>query len=589
MTFLAPWFLLLLVVVAAAALWTLLRPSRQLAVVATLSLWRAALAQLDRSAASRRRRVSLSWLLLTAGAVAAALAVAGPVFQAGGAARRVALAVYPTGELATPDGMASLSAQAKALLDRLDSRDRVAVLEDGGWSSWLSPAEARQRVAGLPAMAVAAADVATTPAPAGSQRLYRVGPPGLGPVDDAAVSTIAVEPSLPPAVLDAVAAEPAAGRTTVFAAIRSTVAAPLVVELTAMCLKGSSWSATPATVALPAGARAAATIDCPGAAEAVAVLAAVPGSDQAWDAAYLAHAAASPRKVAMVGPDEPLIRRYIEVDKSLQLVSDAADADLVIANRSLPPAGKPALVIGPPSPPPSWQPAGELRNVLLRDADVDSDDPILRYVDTAGVAIRRARLWSPAGMDVQGKRLISTREGTLVLRQGGEGSGRPGRIYVAFDLAAMNTNLSMSESLVVLLSNATNWLAPPVASGFGFVKPLNAAWPAGATRVELALPTGVPSPPHQPARPLAPGLYRLADGTLAAASLVGLAAAQQPLPPVGAADVPLPPPQELGRPVELWPALLAVAMALWLGGWAARLRHSARPAVAAANRAPAAT
>jgi hypothetical protein len=41
--------------------------------------------------------------------------------------------------------------------------------------------------------------------------------------------------------------------------------------------------------------------------------------------------------------------------------------------------------------------------------------------------------------------------------------------------------------------------------------------------------------------------------------------------------------------VELWPALLAVAMALWLGGWAARLRHSARPAVAAANRAPAAT
>ena len=99
-----PWSLLGLVAVGAAAAWALLRPGRQLAVVATLSLWRQAAASLDRVARRRARRVTASWVLLLLGAMTAVWSAARPLYRPSAPVRRVAVGLVPSAELAGEGG-----------------------------------------------------------------------------------------------------------------------------------------------------------------------------------------------------------------------------------------------------------------------------------------------------------------------------------------------------------------------------------------------------------------------------------------------------------------------------------------------------
>ena len=146
MELLSPWFLLALAPVAAAAIWSLLRPARQLVVVGSLSLWDKAAASLSSSARRRTRRVGASWACLLAGALLAVLACARPAWFTEAPARRLAIVAVPSAELAAGGGMDRLRGGVNALLERLSPADRVQlVLPDvlGGATDWLTAAEAR--------------------------------------------------------------------------------------------------------------------------------------------------------------------------------------------------------------------------------------------------------------------------------------------------------------------------------------------------------------------------------------------------------------------------------------------------------------
>jgi hypothetical protein len=138
-------------------------------------------------------------------------------------------------------------------------------------------------------------------------------------------------------------------------------------------------------------------------------------------------------------------------------------------------------------------------------------------------------------------------------------------VYVSFSLDAENTNLPLSESFVLLLAGAMEYLAGQgdAGGGYGSLTPLEAG-PGTDWRPVVAGGT------HPSGLPL-PGLYADAEGTLHAVSLTGLRPGAPAADPVAAArDVPLPAPAAVQGPRELWPALALAALACWLAGWALR-------------------
>ena len=225
MTVLWPWGFLALPLVALAAAWAMRRPALRITPVSSLTLWAKALEALPASAARSARRVTAAWVLLLCGAAAAALALAGPMWQGGGAARRVAVAVCPSAELGE-QGEAALRGAAAALLDRLDAADRVVLVLPtalGGGGDPVTPAEAAARVAKLSRLPAAAAEL-TVPAAADVQHTYRFVAATLPADDGPHVTTVAL-PARPGAVtLDALAAEPVGaptGGVEVLAAVRN--------------------------------------------------------------------------------------------------------------------------------------------------------------------------------------------------------------------------------------------------------------------------------------------------------------------------------------------------------------------------------
>jgi hypothetical protein len=333
-------------------------------------------------------------------------------------------------------------------------------------------------------------------------------------------------------------------------------------------------------------------------AEAGEALRAVLSNDQGMvmDAAQVARVGASRRKVVIVGRDEPLLRRFIQADRSLELVGSAGEADFVFANLAEPPPDKPAMVIDPPGDPPGWQRGPLRRAVTLADANVAADDPLLARVNLSSVAVRRVRPWTRMNGSALGP-LVSIDGGAVILasplRAGGSGPAGPGgpaRIYVAFELSGDNTNLGVSEALVVLLANAAGLLAPPgrTAAAYEYVAPIQAPRSAGWKRMSQPadrLPEQAIAKTYAAGPLPAPGVYLDQAGRVRAISLVGLRAAPQsgaaprpasppaPAEPLQAvAAAPLPQPRVVGTQIELWPLLAAMALALWLAGWAVRMR-----------------
>jgi len=439
------------------------------------------------------------------------------------------------------------------------------------------------------------------------QHVYRFVPAGLGGQTGPETTVITVGQHLAKGTIDAIgaAALPAGaggqnGQAQLYLAVRNHIDSPLAVRVRVEVLGPdlAGWrQAGQSEAVVPAGGRSGLVFGVESGEAFRAVLtraSALEPQEQGrvLDIAQVARVGAAVRKVAIVGRDEPLLRRFIQADRSLELVGQAGEADFVLANLAEPPPDKPALVIDPPSEPPGWQRGPLRRAITLADANVAADDPLLAGVNLSAVAVRRVRPWTP----LEGSAfvpLVSVGGGAVILagpsRAGGPaGQGRPARIYVAFELSGDNTNLGVSESFVVLLANAAASLAPPGGAGPAYecVTPIQAPLAAGWKRI---------SPPAdrlpEQARAYAsgglpePGVYLDQAGRVRAVSLVGLGAAPQsgnapkpagaPAPADGlqaVAAAPLPQPRAVGTQIELWPLLAVAALALWLAGWAMRMR-----------------
>jgi hypothetical protein len=187
------------------------------------------------------------------------------------------------------------------------------------------------------------------------------------------------------------------------------------------------------------------------------------------------------------------------------------------------------------------------------------------------VAVRRAAAWlAPEALPAAHKPIVSIGQAALVLA-----AEDPRRVYVAFDLAAENTNFATSEAFVIFMANAVRYLIPSMAAGGGTAVRYESVTPirAGPAADWTPMPTPAPAGNAFAASFAAPGLYRDAAGALHAVSLTALKSAQPAENPVKKVlALPLPAPEPQARPVDLWPALLLAAAVCWLLGWARRLR-----------------
>jgi len=168
--------------------------------------------------------------------------------------------------------------------------------------------------------------------------------------------------------------------------------------------------------------------------------------------------------------------------------------------------------------------------------------------------------------------LVSDGSEAFILRNepGELAPARAPRVYVAFELSADNTDLAMSETLVVFLANVVRWLAPPgrAEATYDYLPPRRAPRDARWRRLAGGGGRGAGLGPLP-----WPGVFRDDGGALRAVSLVGLGAGRPKQPPADAvAAAPLPAAELIGHVVELWPLLVAAAVTLWLAGWAMRLR-----------------
>jgi len=567
MTLIWPWSLLGLGVVAAVAVWTLLRPGRRLVSVGGLALWRQAADALERSKRRRSRKAHLAWLCLLLGAVAAVAALARPVYRTSARIRRVAVAVYPSAELAGHRGCEPLRAAAGQLLDRLDDDDAVQILlpvplvaSEGS----ASRKRAREIVAGLKPLPMAARDMVLPAPSSGVQHVYHVGPAGGIEAAGTNLTVIEIPTDLPPVTIDALGAADAPGRKVqVFVALRNHTDQQWQGHL--VCKGYADNQAGRTAVNIPPGERKDIIISRKRTGAIALELTGPEGPRYGLGArGYLVRREKTVRKVAIVGADDPLVRRYVRADPMVELVGDAGQADVVVANRAEPPDGKPALVIDPRSGPAGMRRGKELNAVELANADVDSSDPVTRYVDLSQVAVRRLRPWV-AWQNGAGKRLVSYQGVVVIVRSGPAAKAR--RVFVAFDLSPENTNFAATDAFVIFMANAMRWLAPGGrgTAVYEFASPVEAGPRSDWKRI------GEGRAVRRQLLPW-PGIYRRGSGGLEAISVTGLKSGR---PRAGAAqaiaDAPLPRRQFAGRDKEFWAALAVIATAFWLAGWALRM------------------
>jgi len=564
-----PYLLLALLPVAAVAAWALLRRRRQEMVVGSLHLWRRALESLDRSARKSSRRVTTSWLLLLAGAVAAVLAAAGPRAGVQAPRRRVVMRLIPSAGMTHGD---NLRTAAGAVLDRLGPMDEVWLVRPeltGGATGWLSPKEARKAVEQVDRLPASAADLSVPPAPSDAQHVYTFRPAGLAGGPGPRETIIEIERGTLAQLAAAGAERLPEGGVEIFASARSGAGGGSAI-VHKLRVGGDGQVVrdrhTRERLLADGTARVVARVED---APAVGLEIVIPAGDPGLDAparAWFVRRPGGSVKVSIVGRDEPLVRRFIAIDPALELVADASDADVVVANAADAPAGKPALVINPPTAPSGWRAGQPVGPVLLRDADIASDDPILEHVDLSGIAVRRVRPWIASGSPPQRRPASLGGDGLLLAEQPVDG---PKRIFVAFDLAEENTNFGASEAFVIFLANAMEFLAPDSARRgvrYESISPIQAGPVEAWRRVDGE---------QAPQGPLPwPGLYRDADGALHAVNLLGVRAAEPNTPShKAAAAAPLPEPMPAGAEILLWPWLSAAALLCWLMGWALRVTN----------------
>ena len=531
-------------------------------------MWHRAADSLPRSNKRRSRKVSAAWALLLAGAVVGVGALARPAHLSVRPARRIAVALHAAAELG--EGAEDVWRPVRSLLDRLASQDRVQLILPAVFQAsdkWLSPEQAKRELRFVRPVGARADELTLPPGSRGAQRVYHFVPAGRteaiarGP----AITVIELPTRLPAVTLDAVGAESAAGETTqVFLAVRNHGRAPWRGQVRV----SSGLSA----IVVGPGQRAGFVRRVP-AAGTVSVELFDEGGEALGgfaSSAALVSRTGRVRSVAMIGPDERLIRRFVEADPLLRLVGEPGEADLVIANGIGPPSGKPAIVINAPRAPAGWRRGEARESVMLESATIDADDPVMRDVSLDGVAVRTVEPFVPTAEGASHKQLCRIEGGALILRST---TGRTRRIHVAFGLNEQNTNFAMYDAFVVLLANSARWLSPGGDTGpprFEFRSPLASqgiGWltTGGAAAGSVLAVSSDPLPRA--------GIHRGPAGEVLAVSLVGLRGGQpNTSPDVAVAAAPLPEPAGPAEAAELWWILALAAMTLWLVAWAIRTR-----------------
>ncbi len=570
-----PWLLLGFLPVAAVAVWALFRPARRMLAVASVSLWEAALASMDRSAARRSRRVTLAWWLLLAGAAMTVLAAAGPVFDRSEPGRHLALGLHGSGELAG-DGGEELRLAAGRLVARLNPSDRVQLLHPpvlGGATQWLSPAEARDLISAMPVLPVPVDELGMQAASGRAQRAYHFAVVGSGIEPGPAASLVELPGRLPPAVIEDFGAETLPdGQTRALVGVLNASSSPWRGRLVVRGVGERAGDRMTAGVGPVApGERVERMLDAPGSSALVAELTDVDGRAVSHPAAkaYLTRSDPAPRRVLLSGRDEPVLRQFVAAHPGLEPVADPRRADLVIANLpdSPPSADKPALVLdpAPAAGPDGWRRGDSMERVSLAEADVSAGEPA-RAADFGGVVVRRLRPWIPAEPATRREQAVVRLDGGAVVLAQAEAGTR--RVYMAFDLSERNTNAAGFPEFIVFLGRVVDSLSPAAAGGFASVSSAEAGPRPEWRPVER-------SPAAGPAGPLPwPGVYADESGRTHAVTLRGLAPAGAVAADVARQvdELPLPEPQPIGRPLRPWPVLAGLAAALWLAGWALRLR-----------------
>ncbi len=570
MDLLHPYALLGLVPVAAVALWALLRPARRTMIVASVSLWREALASPELSRRRRDRRLTLSWALLAAGATAAVLAAAGPVVRRTASSRRVAVAVVPSAELGRAEG--SAVRPAVELLKRLDGVDRVQLLLPavlGGARKWLPPAEARRRLDRLYPLPAAASELTLPPASPDAQHVYRFAVSNLAGESDERTTALSLSPTLPPVTVDALgAADLPDGSVQVYVRLASRNGWTGNVSIEARSRAGGTLERRERRIDIPAGGSRSLVEELPQA-DAFTVRAADRGGRAGFGSSgYLARRSAGTRRVAILGRDSPLLRRFVEAHPGLEPAADVGEADLAFVTGADAPPALPALLVDPPTAPPGWRRAPRpVGPVMLGEASVAADDPLMRNVDLAGVALRRVTPWVTSG-DASPLRVVAAfGEGALILRTDPDAptTAGPRRVCVAVPIDLDNTNFAATDAFVIFLANVSDWLAPDAdaPAAWSHRAPLE----VGPRPGWRAVVDGGDGPAGLPL----PGLYADQAGELHAVGLVGLRA-DPPADPPDIAAVALPAPQPGRVEASLWRYLAILAVIAWLAGWAARGR-----------------
>jgi len=594
MVLLWPWALVGFGAVGLAALWALLRPSRRMAIVGSVALWREAERAMSDEARKRAKRVTQAWLLLLAGSVACVAALTRPSINASSRARRVALVLLPSAELGADRGIKGMQDAARRLLDRLDTRDRVRLLvpiETGiAFRGDLTVDQARQALGSLEPLPIPAADLKPVDVGEDVQHVYTFAAAGTSAAAGPKAGLIEVPHGLPAVTIDAVGAETTSdGKVQVFLALRNQTDTSWTGTLRCRGLTlpekpdappriAWQWTAEQYREVVMRGRREdivltvrpsdALAIDAVGSAVEAATRGAPPDAS-----AYLIRRPARRTKVALVGRLDENLWRFVRSDPTLAPAdADDPDVKLVIANHADPPADTAAIVIAPPTPPLRCRVGKEVKAVTLADANVTADHPVMRHVDLGGASLARVRPWRFGDSPLQEVLLWYKGQAVVIKQRTAPATGRPPRLYLAFDVSRENTALGMTKEWVIFLANAVRDLVPGATgqATFDYISPIEAG-PAGG-RVALA-PQPEPAGAEDPSRYPWPGVYRYDDGSVCAVNSVGLRPGK-PAVAVAAAirglDLPEPARQTLG--VELWPALLAAAALFWLAGWRARLR-----------------
>jgi len=592
MVLLWPWSTLGFGAVVVAALWALLRPSRRTAIVGSVELWSRAKDAMSKAARHRAKRVTLSWLLLLAGAVACVAAMTRPAVNAPSRSRHIALVLLPSAELGGEGGVAGMRETARRLLDRLDPRDRVSlvlpkeappVLADASPTARLTVDEARDALARLAPLPIRAADLASVEPATDVQHVYTLAPAGTtarsGPEQD----VIEIPHGLGGVTVEAVGAEETTGgHAEIFVSLRSQ--------------RDRMWSGTLRCRGLDAagnvlwrwGSDKYRSISVSASESNEAIMQVVSSEILVIDAvplgaldetpaltAYLVRRPVKRTKVAVTGKVNELLTRFIRSDDTLELV-DPGDPDvaLLIANGVDPLPKIASIVIAPPTPPDGWRRGDEVEDFDLGVLGVAADDPVMRNVLLNKVFVSRFTPWVASDSPLQ-VIAAGTAKRAVVLHPSRTDSNLHRRVWVAFDMSLENTAFGMSEAYVVMMANAVRHLVPRATGKrtFEHITPVEAG-PAGV-RTAIVAQEGEASRPKTSSRYPLPGVYRFGQGdeaTLHAVNITGLMPASVKVTATAAVmGLVLPDARRETTGIEIWPVLLAMAVLFWLGGWCVRL------------------